>query len=373
MNKTKELAKKGDYSFHSITDGPDSGVVMVKYKGKEIAQGDFDRHADTFFFSVPGQRGQKGFDQAMDALDYFDSKNITEAKATGEDSMSADAVTPAGGEPKMRKGDVKKKVDPKADEIEDDVKTPQGSNDEGLKESAFEQILEGEDLSEEFKTKVEAVFESTITEKADEIRNELTEQFEQELAEKVENINTDIVEKVDSYLDYVVENWLVENEVAVESSIKVEVAESLLDSLKGLVEQHNIEVDDEQVDAIAELENRLDEQEAKYNETFEQMLEIKEEKESLEREIAFATVSEELTDTQADKLGVLAESLSYDSIDEYTNKLVAIKESYFTESASSDKADEAEMLEEEVESNDDAKVLDESIARYAKVLDRHAK
>lgn len=298
---------------------------------------------------------------------------LDEAKATGEDSMSADAVAPAGGEPKMRKGDVKKKVDPKADEIEDDVKTPQGSNNEGLKESAFGQILEGEDLSEEFKTKVEAVFEATISEKANEIRDELSEEFETQLAEKVESINKDMVEKVDSYLDYVIENWLVENEVAVESSIKVEVAESLLDSLKGLVEQHNIELDEEQVDAVAELENRLDEQEAKYNEMFEQMISIKEEKDSLEREIAFATVSEDLTDTQADKLSVLAENLTHDSVDEYRNKLVAIKESYFAENSVSEKTQDAEMLEEEAESNESVKVLDESIARYAQILDRHAK
>lgn len=298
---------------------------------------------------------------------------LDEAKATGEDSMSADAVTPAGGEPKMRKGDVKTKVNPKADEVEDDVKTPQGSNNEGLKESVFGQILEGEDLSEEFKTKVEAVFEATIVEKTGQIHDELSEQFEAQLAETVESITQDMVEKLDSYLDYVVENWLVENEVAVESAIKVEVAESLLDSLKGLVEQHNIEIDDEQVDAIAELENRLDEQEAKYNEMVEQMIAIKEEKETLEREIVFAEVSEELTDTQADKLSVLAESISHDSISEYTKKLLAIKESYFAESVTSEKTDEAEMLEEETESNDGVKILDESIARYAKVLDRHAK
>ena len=298
---------------------------------------------------------------------------LDEAKATGEDSMSADAVTPAGGEPKMRKGDVRKKVDPKADEVEDDVKTPQGSNNEGLKESTFGQILEGEDLSEEFKTKVEAVFEATISEKANEIRDELSEEFETQLAEKVESINKDMVEKVDSYLDYVIENWLVENEVAVESSIKVEVAESLLDSLKGLVEQHNIELDEEQVDAVAELENKLDEQEAKYNEMFEQMISIKEEKDSLEREIAFATVSEDLTDTQADKLSVLAENLTHDSVDEYTKKLVAIKESYFAENSVSETTQDAEMLEEEAESNESVKVLDESIARYAQILDRHAK
>lgn len=298
---------------------------------------------------------------------------LEEAKATGDDSMSADAVAPAGGEPKKRKGDVKAKVDPKADEVEDHVKTPQGSNNEGLKESAFEKILDGEDLSEEFKTKAEAVFEAVVNEKTNAIRAELEEQFEEEMFETIDNISKDMMEKLDVYLDYVVENWMQENEVAIESSIKVEVAESLLDSLKGLVESHNIEIDDEQVDAIAQLEARLDESENRYNEMFEAMLEIKEEKDELEREIAFAQVSEDLTDTQADKLSVLAEGMSYDDVEDYTAKLNAIKQSYFVESVSSDKSNEAEMLEEEVEDEPKTKVLDESIARYTKILDRHAK
>lgn len=298
---------------------------------------------------------------------------LEEAKATGVDSMSADAVAPAGGEPKKRKGDVKAKVDPKADEVEDHVKTPQGSNNEGLKESAFEKILDGEDLSEEFKTKAEAVFEAVINEKTSAIRAELEEQFEEEMFETIDNISKDMMEKLDVYLDYVVENWMQENEVAIESSIKVEVAESLLDSLKGLVESHNIEIDDEQVDAIAQLEARLDESENRYNEMFEAMLEIKEEKDGLEREIAFAQVSEDLTDTQADKLSVLAEGMSYDDVEDYTAKLNAIKQNYFVESVSSDKSNEAEMLEEEVEDEPKTKVLDESIARYTKILDRHAK
>ena len=76
--------------------------------------------------------------------------DLEEAKATGEDSVAADAVTPAGGSVKKRKGDLKKAADAKADDIEDDVKTPQGKNDAGLKE-AVERMFEGTDLSEDFK------------------------------------------------------------------------------------------------------------------------------------------------------------------------------------------------------------------------------
>lgn len=297
---------------------------------------------------------------------------LEEAKATGEDSMAADAVTPAGGAVKARKGDVKKKVDPNADNIEDTVKTPQGTNDTGLKESAFDKIFEGEELSEDFKTKTVAIFEAAVHDKVETVRAELEEKFNNDLEEQVAQATDELIEKVDSYLDYVVEKWMEENEVAIESSIKVEVAESLLDSLKGLVEQHNIEIDQEQVDVVAEMEEKLEEQTAKYNALVESMIALKEEKASLERKAAFEDIAEGLTDTQAEKLAVLAEGVSFETTDEFKAKLEIIKESYFTESVET--TDETELLEEEEEVAPVAqKPLDESVAVYASALGRLAR
>ena len=301
---------------------------------------------------------------------------LDEVKATGEDSKSADPVTPAGGDVSKRKGDVKKKVDPKADEIEDHVKTPQGDHDVGMSEESesnpFESIFEGLDLSEEFKTKAEAVFEAAVQEKVLVEKAEIQEQYETELEEAKEQFTEELMEKVDGYLDYVVEKWMQENEVQIESSIKVEVAESLLTNLKGLVEDHNLEVSDEEVDAISELENRLEEQENKYNETVEHLVSLKEEKETLEREIALAEISEGLTDTEADKLSTLVEGISFEDLNDYRSKVEAIKESYFTEATTTD-SDETNYLEEEIVEDNKMTSLDENVSRYAEALNRIAK
>jgi len=305
---------------------------------------------------------------------------LEEAKATGEDSVAADATTPVGGAAKKRKGDVNKSVDSKADNIEKTVKTPQGSNDEGLKEeeeniaegTVFESIFEGMDLSEDFKTKTVAIFEAAVHEKTLAVRSELEEQFEKDLEEGIETATAELVEKVDSYLDYVAEQWMEQNEVAIEASIKIEVAESLLNSLKGLVESHNLEINHEEIDRVAEVEARLAEQEEKYNSKVEELIAIREEKETLEREVAFNQIAEGLTDTQADKLSVLAEGISFDDAQKYVEKLSAIKEAYFTESVVT--TDETELLEEEVEDESETKVvIDESVARYAAALSRFGK
>jgi hypothetical protein len=302
--------------------------------------------------------------------------DLDEAKATGEDSMAADPTTPAGGAVKARKGDVKKKVDPTADNIEDTVKTPQGKNDTGLKE-AIEGLFEGTDLTEDFKSKAVAVFEAAVHEKVVAEKQAIQEEFESQLDEQVEKAVDELVEKVDTYLDFVVEQWMSDNAVEIESNFKVEVAESLLDSIKGLVAEHNIELDEEQADHISEIEAKMEDTAEKYNATVEELIAVREEKESLERQIAFQKISEGLTDTQAEKLKVLSEGVSFESTEEYATKVDAIKENYFTESAETTAvADETEFLEESTEEQtQDAQteIVDPSVDYYAKALGRFVK
>ena len=270
---------------------------------------------------------------------------LDEAKATGEDSENMDPVTPAGGSPKgkNRKADKNQSVDPNADNIEKTVKT-----------------------------KTVAVFEAAVHEKVLSERAALEEKFEADLAEQVTEAVDDLVEKVDTYLNYVIENWMEENSVAVESNIKVEVAESLLVSIKGLVAEHNLSIDEQERDLVAEMEEMLDEQRAKYNEVVEEVMALKEDKKQLELTDAFKSISEGLTETQVEKLSVLAEGVSFQTVGDYTKKLEAIKENYFTESLASF-ADDTELLEEAVEEVAVKASVDPSVARYVDSIGRLAK
>ena len=298
--------------------------------------------------------------------------DLEEAKETGTDAVAADPVTPEGGQVKKTNADKKaKKGEEKADDIEDDVKVPQGSNTGGMAES-IERLFNGSELSEDFKTSAVAVFEAAVHEKVLAETATLEEKFESDLQEQVEKSVEEIVEKVDQYLDYVIENWMDDNQVAVESNIKVEVAESVLESVKGLVSEHNLEIDQETVDHNAELEVALEESKVKYNELVEEMMEIKEAKSKADLEVAFKTVSEELTDTQAEKLRVLSEGISFESTDDYSKKLEAIKDNYFVESAPVAKEEETDLLQEET-AEEAQPAIDSSVASYAQSLNRFAK
>ena len=295
---------------------------------------------------------------------------LDEATETGTDAMSADPIEPAGGKNKKRLADKGEGSAEKAGDVEDNVKTPQGSNSAGIKE-AFAGLLDGHGLSEEFMTKTVAVFEAAVNERVLSERKELEEQFEEQLSEQIEATIEDLVEKVDSYLNYVTETWMTENKVEIESNIKVEVAESLLNGIKGLVVEHNIDIDEQELDVITDLENDLAESKARYNELVQEVIDLKEEKTQLELKSAFQSVTEELTDTQIEKLAVLSEGISYEDIEDYTMKLEAIRDNYFTESYVSQE-DEIEFLEEEVDEK--AKpVIDPNVARYVDSIGRLTK
>ena len=102
------------------------------------------------------------------------------------------------------------------------------------------------------------------------------------------------------------------------------------------------------------------------------MLQSKEAKQYADLEVAFNAISEELTDTQAEKLRVLSEGISFETVEDYTKKVEAIKSNYFTESAPVAVEEEADLLQEET-TEEAAPVLDASMASYAKSLSRFSK
>ena len=77
-------------------------------------------------------------------------------------------------------------------------------------EEDVEALLQGEELSEEFREKAKTIFEAALHAKAKEIQTSLEEQYATALAEEVEEIKVALTERVDSYLEYVSSEWLEE-------------------------------------------------------------------------------------------------------------------------------------------------------------------
>ena len=190
-------------------------------------------------------------------------------------------------------------------------------------------LLGGEDLSEEFKEKAKVVFEAALNSKALEIEEALTAQYEQALAEEVEAMKTSLVERVDAYLEYVCEEWMSENELAIEHGLKTEMTESFLSGMKGLFEEHYVTIPEDKYDVLESMVEKLDEMEEKLNEQIEKNIGLNKRLAESTADSILDKISEGLALSQKEKLASLAESVEFESEEEYREKLETLKESYF--------------------------------------------
>jgi hypothetical protein len=187
----------------------------------------------------------------------------------------------------------------------------------------------GEGLSEEFKQKAATIFEAAVKAK---IRSEL-ERLEEEYAEAFDKSMTEakdeLSDKVDNYLTYVVEEWIKKNEVALEHRLKSEIAESFISDLRGLFEKHDINVPDDQFDLLDAAASKADNMEEKLNEELQKNVEMTKRINELEQHEILLDVASDLADTEVEKFAELAETVEYESADNYRTKLETIKDSYF--------------------------------------------
>ena len=251
-----------------------------------------------------------------------ESKDMQGKKVTVIDPKAKDADAK-----KNKKTTDMKKSDAKAEE-EEEYKMKEMSMK--MKEH-MDALFGGEDLSEDFRNKASVIFESAISERVEAKTAELQEQYDARLAEELETVTNELTAKLDDYLNYVVKEWAEENEIAIEHGLKNEISESFITGLRELFENHNISIPEESFDALATANGRVEELEGKLQEQLEKNIELVKISENLEREQAFVSACDGLTDTEVEKFKSLSEGIEFDDNAQYVDKLNILKESYFGE------------------------------------------
>jgi hypothetical protein len=236
-----------------------------------------------------------------------------------------------------------------ADEDEEDEDEEDEDEDKVEEEFDIEEdvnaLLEGEDLSEEFQEKARTIFEAAIRSKVADIKEELQETYENALIEEVQFIKEELTERLDSYLEYVADEWIQENALAIEHGLKTEMTESFLQGMKSLFEDHYVTIPEDRYDVIESMVDKLDEMEAKLNEQIDRNVALNRRLAESVADVIFADVAEGLALSQKDKLASLAENVEFDSEENYREKLVTLRESYFP-STTGTQRDDSENLSE---------------------------
>ena len=253
--------------------------------------------------NVPNGGETPNADNAKNNVDNEDEA----ANATSKKSNPATASSVAGDQSPIRKGNT----------VKEDI----------------DALLNGEELSEEFRQKAETIFEAAVMTRVKAELARIEEEFEAKLAEQVAQNTEGLVEQVDGYLGYIAEQWMTQNEIALERGMKSDILEGFIGGLKNLFEEHYIDIPEEKFDVLGEMESKIDELEAKLNEQVAANIELSKTLAESNRAEIVKTVSEGLTDTETEKFMSLVEELSYEDQASFETKVKTIRENYFTTKA----------------------------------------
>lgn len=190
-------------------------------------------------------------------------------------------------------------------------------------------LLNGEELSEEFKNKATTIFEAAVVSRVKQESAKLQEGFDAKLQEEVEAVKEGLVEKVDGYLSYLAEKWLEDNEVALSGGVKLEVMESFVEGLKTLFKENYIEVPEEKFDVLQDMQTKIDELSGKLASSIDENVSLATKLKDVERKELVAEASKGLSDVQVEKFNSLAEEIVFEDKDSFEEKLKVIRENYF--------------------------------------------
>jgi len=275
----------------------------------------------------------------------------------GPTPSGPDDADPKTGDPQPGKKKKKIKVDIPEIDVKEDI----------------EALVQGEELSEEFKSKASTIFEAAVHQKVMEVITtkveELEEEYQKNLQEEIVSFRDELTDKVDGYLNYVVEEWMKENELALEGSLKGEITEEFIGGLKDLFTEHYIEVPDEKVDIVESLYDKVEELEEKLNSQIEDNVKTKDELNEYRKDKILEEVCEDLADTQSEKMKSLVEGVSYDEdADNFENKVKTIKESYFPNQTKQDANVEQES---DVPETEETPEMSNIMEAYSKAIARN--
>ena len=261
------------------------------------------------------------------------------------------------------------------DEAEDKALIKKMMKKEKMKEevaSDVDALLSGENLSEEFKQKATTIFEAAVVARTSSLMEEIEEALFEEFELAVEDVKNELATKLDDYISYMAEEWMKENQLAIEKGLRSEIVEEFIGGLKNLFVEHYIDIPEEKVDVVEELTTKVEELQSEINEQIRANVELNKALNESKKQEAIHAVCEGLTQTQVEKMKQLAESVDFTTDEEFADKLVTLRTSYFAQPV---KTADSSALNEEVEIEDEKKPVvsnDPTIAAIASALSKTA-
>ena len=315
---------------------------LEEAKEEEESEEDEDEEEEEEEDKKPAFLKKKSMKEA--ASDYSDTKIAHDANKKGQK-----IAEPHNANAGKNMGTIK----PKPSAASAKVEKP------SMKES-IETLFAGKELSEEFMSEAATLFEAQLAARTNEIEEELQAKYETLLEEHTLAVTEEMVERIDEYLNYVVEEWMQENRLAVANGLRTEITEGFIEKLRGAFAESYIEIPEEKLDLFESTVEDFESLKSELDEQVSKNMEINEECEQLRCELLFREMAEGLTDTETQKLRDLAESVEFESVEQFAEKLSVLRENIENIGTPTETATEEESLEESYEEGSEASPLMEA-------------
>lgn len=212
---------------------------------------------------------------------------------------------------------------------------------------AILKLFEGQDLSEDFKSKLTTIFSEAVdiaaNEKVDALKESVTaevttalqEQFDAQIELKTKTleeqtqlyIESEVLPEIDKYLTATVNEWKEENQIAIEAGAKVSLAESFLHGLVGLAESHNMALP--QKDIVVEMQSKIDTMAESLQSLTDRNVTLMSENLNLVKQTVIAENTATLSESQKAKLQESLNKVDFKDQVQYATAVKSLVESTF--------------------------------------------
>jgi len=309
----------------------DEDLYEGKKKSKKEGENPFAKKDD----DDDDDEGEEDEDDPIEGKKYKKEAKGEDDDDDDDDEMEETALDGVDNGDVEGKKSTKKAQDPKTKpskagrEIPDKLKKSKVENLNINVEANVADLLEGTKFSAQHEKKISTIFESAVREQVKvniiEIEKELEEQSKEELDEAIEQLEG----KVEQYIDYVSKEYVKENKLAIEQGIRAELVENFLVDFKELCQTHNIEISDDQVDALSESQEEKESLETKLNEKINENIELQNKLNANSMVSVVESLSSGLVETDKEKFIDLLSDTIFINEDDYKEKLSIIREHYF--------------------------------------------
>ena len=244
------------------------------------------------------------------------------------------------------------------DDDVDFVKEMKESDTEFKLSDELGRVLESEELSEETSGKIKEIFETAVNHASRKHVKAVKDDFAQMHENAIEKVTEQMRDHIDGYVTRATKHWMNEHQLEIERGIRLENAESFMSGLADLLREHHVDVPEDKMDLYQESVRQNEELESKLDEQVQRTVQLENDLLSMHKKICVESMTEGMTETEAEALRELAEDVQdnqlLESFDQesYMGKIQRLKENYFGESTESNGRTRSDQLARDMVTED---------------------